>query len=96
MKTLNIFVRKFFDKKLINRKWYISFKHIILLLLFVYILWLVKVFYSSIVEIDQMYSDSYDKRVDEKQKISEIIDLKRSQESDYYDYKLWIDEILWK
>jgi len=77
-----------------NRFAYIRLKHIIIVLLITYVFWLLNVFYSSIVEIDKMYSDSYDKILDEKQTIDELIKAKNIQEDDY-EFKIWINEIIW-
>lgn len=77
---------------------YISIKHIILVLLLAYIVWLIKVFYTTITGIDDMYNDSYNKRVDEKNKITEIIRLKNNQTDaeyeNYDEYKVSIDKII--
>lgn len=87
---------KFFNnlkQRIINKYWYINFKHVILFLLLLYIVWLVRVFYISIVEVDRMYSDSYDKRVDEKWMIQELIEKKKMQNEDEYQYKISIENI---
>lgn len=82
----------------INISGFINFKLIILILLAAYIIWLVNLFYNTVTEIDQMYNDSYDKRVDEKNKISEIIRVKNNQSvgdnENYDEYKVSIDTIL--
>ena len=79
-----------------NLYWFISFKHILLILLIAYIIWLANIFYTTILWIDKMYSDSYDKRVDENMKISKIIKAKNETEADYEDYKVSLDKIMWK
>ncbi|MDP2091048.1 MAG: hypothetical protein Q8K30_05630 [Candidatus Gracilibacteria bacterium] len=77
---------------------FINYKQIILLLLLAYIIWLITVFYTTITGIDEMYNDSYNKRVDEKNKITEIIRLKNNQtdaEYETYDeFKVSIDSII--
>lgn len=82
----------------INIFGFVNFKQIILILLATYIIWLVNLFYNTITEIDQMYNDSYDKRVDEKNKISELIKVKNNQNTEEYEnydeYKVSLDKII--
>jgi len=80
--------------KLLNNLWYINYKHIILFLLVAYVSWLITIFFKSVVEIDTMYSDSFDKRLDEKQKIEKLIDSKQNRYWDDLEYKISIDNII--
>lgn len=65
---------------IINNKWFIKIWIIALIILILYLIWLWLSLYNRFVEIDDMYSDSYNKRLEIEGNVNRIKSIRLDKE----------------